>query len=62
MGGFGPAQPILRNEEHTSLTVAGLHETSLGVAAILAGFAGPTLAQLLQSLQCHHKNCHLALR
>ena len=52
----------LRNEEHTSLAVAGLHGTSLGIAAIVAGFAGPTLAQLLQSLQCHHKNYYLALR
>ncbi|MCX6426766.1 MAG: MFS transporter [Actinobacteria bacterium] len=44
MGGFGPAQPILRTEQHTSLTVAGLHGTALGVAAILSGFTGPKLA------------------
>ena len=43
LGGFGPAQPLLREEQNTSLTIAGLHGTSLGIAAILAGFAGPRL-------------------
>ena len=43
LGGFGPAQPLLRAQQHTSLTVAGLHGTALGIAAILAGFATPRL-------------------
>ena len=43
LGGFGPAQPLLRAEQHTSLTVAGLHGTAMGVAAILAGFVTPHL-------------------
>ena len=43
LGGFGPAQPLLRAEQHTSLTVAGLHGTAMGVAAILAGFISPHL-------------------
>ena len=37
LGGFGPAQPLLREEQGTSLTVAGLHGTMMGVAAIIAG-------------------------
>ncbi len=43
LGGFGPAQPLLRSEQHTSLTVAGLHGTALGIASILAGFVSPSL-------------------
>ncbi|TRZ86632.1 MAG: MFS transporter, partial [Streptomycetaceae bacterium] len=43
LGGFGPAQPLLRAQQHTSLTVAGLHGTSMGIAAILAGFVNPHL-------------------
>ena len=43
LGGFGPAQPLLRAQQHTSLTVAGLHGTALGIAAIFAGFATPKL-------------------
>ncbi|MFM2103723.1 MAG: hypothetical protein RL740_810, partial [Actinomycetota bacterium] len=38
LGGFGPAQPLLRQEQGTSLTVAGLHGTMMGLAAIIAGF------------------------
>lgn len=38
LGGFGPAQPLLREEQGTSLTVAGLHGTMMGIAAIIAGF------------------------
>jgi predicted MFS family arabinose efflux permease len=37
LGGFGPAQPLLRADQGTSLTVAGLHGTAMGVAAIFAG-------------------------
>ncbi len=43
VGGFGPAQPLLRIEQHTSLAVAGLHGTAMGIASILAGFTGPLL-------------------
>lgn len=43
LGGFGPAQPLLRAQQHTSLTIAGLHGTALGIAAIVAGFATPKL-------------------
>lgn len=42
-GGFGPAQPLLRAQQHTSLTVAGLHGTAMGVASILAGVISPAL-------------------
>ncbi|MBC7463442.1 MAG: MFS transporter [Actinobacteria bacterium] len=43
LGGFGPAQPLLRADQHTSLAIGGLHGTALGVAAILAGYASPRL-------------------
>ena len=43
LGGFGPAQPLLRSDQNTSLAVGGLHGTALGVAAVLAGFASPRL-------------------
>jgi len=41
LGSFGPSQPLLREDQHTSLTVAGLHGTALGVASVAAGFANP---------------------
>lgn len=44
LGGFGPAQALLRADQGTSLTVAGLHGTALGVAAIFAGYANPHFA------------------
>ena len=44
LGGFGPAQSLLRADQGTSLTVAGLHGTALGVAAIAAGYAFPHFA------------------
>jgi len=44
LGSFGPAQPLLRADQHTSLTIAGLHGTALGIASILAGLANPRLA------------------
>ena len=37
LGGFGPAQPLLREEQNTSLTIAGLHGTMMGLASIIAG-------------------------
>lgn len=43
LGGFGPAQPLLRAQQHTSLTVAGLHGTAMGIASILAGFVSPKI-------------------
>lgn len=44
LGSFGPAQPLLRSDQHTSLTIAGLHGTAMGVASICAGFLNPHLA------------------
>ena len=43
LGGFGPAQPLLRAEQHTSLTVAGLHGTMMGLAAIIGGAMQPNM-------------------
>ena len=43
LGAFGPSQPLLRADQHTSLTIAGLHGTSMGVAAIFAGYANSHL-------------------
>lgn len=43
LGGFGPSQPLLREEQGTSLTVAGLHGTMMGIAAIFAGLIHPHL-------------------
>lgn len=37
MGGFGPALPLLQQEQGTSAAVAGLHGTALGLASIIAG-------------------------
>ena len=34
LGGFGPAQSLLRADQGTSLTIAGLHGTAMGVASI----------------------------
>ena len=44
LGGFGPAQPLLRADQGTSLTIAGLHGTAMGVASILAGFSNPWIS------------------
>jgi predicted MFS family arabinose efflux permease len=43
LGGFGPAQPLLRADQHTSLTIAGLHGTAMGLASIIAGALNPHL-------------------
>lgn len=43
LGGFGPAQPLLRADQGTSLTIAGLHGTALGVAGIIAGLSNSRL-------------------
>jgi len=43
LGSFGPAQHLLRADQGTSLTIAGLHGTALGLASIFAGLANPHL-------------------
>jgi predicted MFS family arabinose efflux permease len=35
--GFGPIVPLLRDEQHTSRTVAGLHGTAFALGGVLAG-------------------------
>lgn len=44
LGGFGPAQPLLRADQGTSLTIAGLHGTAMGLASILAGLSNPWIS------------------
>ena len=44
LGGFGPAQSLLREDQGTSLTIAGLHGTAMGVASIFACWANPRIA------------------
>jgi len=44
LGGFGPAQSLLRADQGTSLTIAGLHGTAMGIASIGAGWANPHIA------------------
>jgi predicted MFS family arabinose efflux permease len=44
LGGFGPAQSLLRADQGTSLTIASLHGTAMGVASIFAGWANPRIA------------------
>ncbi len=44
LGGFGPSQPLLRADQGTSLTIAGLHGTAMGIASILSGLTIPYLA------------------
>jgi len=44
LGGFGPAQSLLRADQGTSLTIAGLHGTAMGIASIVAGYANPHIA------------------
>ena len=43
LGGFGPSQSLLRGDQGTSLTVAGLHGTSTGIAASVAGMIVPRM-------------------
>jgi predicted MFS family arabinose efflux permease len=47
LGGFGPAQPLLREEQGTSLTIAGLHGTMMGISSIIAGYMQPHLVHKL---------------
>ena len=44
LGGFGPSQPLLRNDQGTSLTIAGLHGTAMGLASIISGMVIPHMA------------------
>lgn len=44
LGSFGPSQPLLRADQGTSLTIAGLHGTALGIASIIAGAVNSRLA------------------
>ncbi|CAB5240278.1 unannotated protein [freshwater metagenome] len=46
LGGFGPGQPLLRADQGTSLTVAGLHGTAMGIASIIAGFVNARLVHI----------------
>jgi predicted MFS family arabinose efflux permease len=43
LGGFGPAQPLLRADQHTSLAIAGLHGTAMGIASIFCGLSIPRM-------------------
>jgi predicted MFS family arabinose efflux permease len=43
LGAFGPSQPLLRADQGTSLTIAGLHGTAMGVASIMAGLSNSHL-------------------
>ena len=44
IGGFGPAQSLLQKNQGTSLTVAGLHGTAMGIASIVAGIVNSRIA------------------
>lgn len=44
LGGFGPSQPLLQADQGTSLTIAGLHGTAMGIASIFSGMAIPHFA------------------
>ncbi|MEV4758021.1 MFS transporter [Micromonospora sp. NPDC049559] len=45
--GFGPVVPLLRDEQHTSAAVAGLHSTGLAVGGVLGGLLFPVLSRRL---------------
>lgn len=42
--GFGPAVPLIADEQGISRGQAGLHGTAMAIGAVLAGSVGPTLA------------------
>lgn len=44
LGGFGPSQGLLRDDQGTTGAQAGLHGTALGIAAIVAGSLNSRLA------------------
>lgn len=41
--GFGPAVPLLRDDQGVSRAVSGLHGTAVAVGVLVAAFAGPRL-------------------
>lgn len=41
---FGPAQPLLRDEQGTSRTIAGLHGTAIALGAIISGLLNTRIA------------------
>ncbi|MFI5958391.1 MFS transporter [Cryptosporangium sp. NPDC051539] len=43
--GFGPVVPLIRDEQHTSRAVAGLHGTALAAGALVAGALYPLFAR-----------------
>jgi predicted MFS family arabinose efflux permease len=43
--GFGPTQPLLREEQGVSLTVSGLHGTALAAGGLVAGFVTPAIVR-----------------
>nr|WP_205862416.1 MFS transporter [Planosporangium thailandense] len=43
--GFSPVVPLLRDEQHTSRTVASLHGTAFAVGGVLSGLLLPPLAR-----------------
>jgi MFS family permease len=45
--GFGPVVPLLRDEQHTSRTVASLHGTTFAIGAAVGGFVLPYLVRRL---------------
>jgi fucose permease len=45
--GFGPIVPLLRDEQHTSRTVAGLHGTAFALGGMLSGAVLPMLVRRL---------------
>ena len=47
VGGFGPAQSLLRADQGTSLKVAGLHGTALGLASITSGYLNSRIVHKL---------------
>jgi predicted MFS family arabinose efflux permease len=49
---FGPVQPLLRDEQGTSHTVAALHGTALALGAIIAGFSNTRLAHRFGAERC----------
>lgn len=49
---FGPAQPLLRDEQGTSRTVAALHGTALALGAIIAGLWNTRLTHRYGAERC----------
>jgi fucose permease len=45
--GFGPIVPLLRDENHVSSAIAGLHSTAMAAGSILGGAVAPALLRKL---------------